>query len=478
MFTNFRLVEKQMVGTRRYKRRVAREYYVQEGDKLIRRQHLHFQIARHRFLMIGTISRKHDYYAAYGIACCVFGVGSLGIPHCYAIAGFWYASFGLVLLCLITSYASVALSKCLLATPEGVHTYGDLGEYVFGRAGRYIVVVLQFSGLLMMPIVFLVLGGAVILPNLCAEIWPSMKSTGFIIIMGLSLLPVVVLQSKRKIAGVAAVSLLGMVIGDCVALIDSNLHSNHYQDVGTKIDAQNVLLVFGTFSMAYGAAVVIPGLQRNHAKPENMPKVIVITSTLITFCYMLLGIFGYYQYGCLAPSNLLLSMSNRSLEIVAMIMALLHIALAFAMFMNPAFFVFERYLFMHDSSKSYFQDFRKQDNKRYVKVCLFRSSIVAIQMVIAIVLQESFKELVDFVGATAANSACVIMPLIIYVKMFSAKLHCAEKCMCYAIIASTSILSIYCGAMYLQVIIQKVSHSSIVRTSNAAEYCLTTPKVI
>ncbi|KAF1787974.1 hypothetical protein GQ600_15289 [Phytophthora cactorum] len=50
-------------------------------------------------------------------------------------------------------YGAVSICRVMLLAPTSVWTYGDLGEWVLGEPGRYLTVVVQVTGCLIIPTV-------------------------------------------------------------------------------------------------------------------------------------------------------------------------------------------------------------------------------------------------------------------------------------------------------------------------------------
>ncbi|KAH9050835.1 hypothetical protein Ae201684P_017334, partial [Aphanomyces euteiches] len=64
-----------------------------------------------------------------------------------------------------------------------------------------------------------------------------------------------------------------------------------------------VASVFGSLSLAYGAGIVIPALQREHSEPSRMIRVIVITLGTISVLFLLVAVTGVAYVGCQIPGN-------------------------------------------------------------------------------------------------------------------------------------------------------------------------------
>jgi len=101
---------------------------------------------------------REDIKACFSLFCCVYGVGTLGMPGNYARAGPYAATIALVYMAIVNVYASLAISKVMLVAPKNIRTYGDLGEWVMGVWGRRLIVISHSIMCLSLPCVYLVVG--------------------------------------------------------------------------------------------------------------------------------------------------------------------------------------------------------------------------------------------------------------------------------------------------------------------------------
>lgn len=138
----------------------------------------------------------------------------------------------------------------------------------------------------------------------------------------------------------------------------------------------------------------------------------------------------------------------------------IHISIAFAVLMNPMLFIIERSLFdngevdqepkidiaIHGYVKH--QDtllLKEQERSRVHKIIrrfILRTSIVAIQVFMAMLLQGSFNALLEFIGATTVTMSCIVLPLWFYLKMFHQEISRLEKIVCWCIIVTALTLAI------------------------------------
>ncbi|GAB9477914.1 Amino acid/auxin permease, partial [Globisporangium polare] len=103
-----------------------------------------------------------DAKIAFNLFCCVYGIGTLGMPANFSRSGPVLAVIALLFMAFANIYASVVISKVMLTAPKSVKTYSDLGEFCMGKWGRYLVVVSQMGNCLLVPCAFLVLGGTLL----------------------------------------------------------------------------------------------------------------------------------------------------------------------------------------------------------------------------------------------------------------------------------------------------------------------------
>ncbi|OQR83444.1 Amino Acid/Auxin Permease (AAAP) Family, partial [Thraustotheca clavata] len=399
-----------------------------------------------------------DIKMCFSLFCCVYGIGTLGMPGNYARAGYAWASVALVFMGIVNTYATWCISKVMLIAPKSVITFGDVGEWCMGRFGRWAVVISQMLVCTMIPIVFLVLGG-----SLLTTLFPNTYNAAtWIVFMGLVLLPVCLIPTLKEGAGVAAAGCLGTILADAIALylLVTNLNEKNtgLSTPSPDLSFKGVTTVFGNLALAYGAGIVIPALQREHSDPTRMPRIIVLTMTIITFCFLAVSVTGVSVTGCQIPGNLLFAVAGSALGftahrggvVLAFMFMQLHITIAFAVIMFPAFFIAERLtLGFHKHSfeldEAAYQAMEEDKTIQeevdtmasykvpgnYRKAALLRIVIVAICVVIAIAWQDHFGDLLDFVGASSTATCCMILPIMFYLKTFNNSISIGEKIFAY-----------------------------------------------
>jgi vesicular inhibitory amino acid transporter len=443
-----------------------------------------------------------DAKIAFNLFCCVYGVGTLGMPGNFSRAGPAIAVVALLFMAFANVYASVAISKVLLLAPSSVRTYGDLGEWCMGKGGRYVVVASQMGVCLLVPCVFLVLGGS-LLEGLFSD---AFDQKVWIVLMALMVLPVCLVPTLKEGAGAAFAGCAGTIIADFigVAVVIHGMR-DHPSVPAPQISFSQVATAFGNLSLAYGAGIVIPSLQRQHSDPTRMPRVVAVTMTFISVLFLALASSGYSAMGCQISGNLLFTIfpdavtgltslgfaSNWGAVVLAYLFMQLHITIAFAVVVSPAFYIAERLLLgMHqrnsqqhlprddvEAAISYdptgtpimkgtrsskrsmasvvsMADIEKDDTDEEVeaaeyrganslKYVLLRIAIVALQVLASVLLKDHFSALSDFVGSSAITMSCIILPVVFYLKICWDRVPIYEKVPALIVVVVCFVLGCY-----------------------------------
>ncbi|CAH0479806.1 unnamed protein product [Peronospora belbahrii] len=294
-----------------------------------------------------------DAKAAFTLFCGIYGIGTLGMPGNFSRAGPILATVAMAFMALANTYSSVAICRVMLLAPRSARTYGDIGEWCMGRPGRYISVTTQIINCLMIPCMFLVLGG-----SLLDGLFPGgFGATTWIILMAFSCLPVCMVPTLKEGAAIAFAGCMATLIADVIS-VTVVMHGmrGHPSVPPPDINIKQVVGTFGNLALAYGAGILIPALQRQHSNPERMPRVVGVTMAFISCCFLVLASTAYSSVGCQISGNLLWSIypdsvtglttlgfaSDRGMVVLAYLFMQLHITIAFSVALNPAFYFAER----------------------------------------------------------------------------------------------------------------------------------------
>ncbi|KAG7400448.1 hypothetical protein PHYBOEH_005823 [Phytophthora boehmeriae] len=311
----------------------------------------------------GPFLTFEDCKMAFSLFTCMCGVGTLSMPANFARAGMVLGFFAAAFMGLANIYASVSMSKVLLLAPNSVKTFGDLGEWAMGKTGRWLCVVSQMGSCLLMPCVFLVLGG-----GLLDGLFPgAFSTTTWIILMTITVLPLSLVPTLKEGAGAAFAACMGTIIADIIG-VGIILHGmrGHPSVPSPDLELSQVAGAFGSLAMGFGAGIVLSDLQRQHSEPSRMPRVVVVTMVFIMFMLMALGFAPYSAIGCQVSGNLLYVIypdassgltelgfaPDWGMVVLAYLAMQMHITIAFSVLINPAFFIAERLVLGMHAKKS------------------------------------------------------------------------------------------------------------------------------
>ncbi|KAI9994502.1 hypothetical protein PInf_011137 [Phytophthora infestans] len=423
-----------------------------------------------------------DAKTSFNLFCCIYGIGTLGMPGNFARAGPTIAVVAMAFMAFANISSSVAMSKVILLAPTSVKTFGDLGEWAMGQWGRWLCIISQMGSCLLIPCVFLVLGGS-LLDGLFPD---AFEQSTWTILMALTVLPVCLVPTLKEGSGAAFAGCLGTIIADVIG-VGVVMHGmrGHPSVPFPELKFSQVAGVFGNLSLAYGAGIVIPDLQRQHSDPTRMPRVVGVTVGIISCLFLVLASTAYSAVGCQISGNLLFTiypdpetgMTNLGfaprwgIVVLAYLFMQLHITIAFSVIANPAFYLAERiFLGMHKKKESDLEnpisyvevvtpnitqeEPRRSSKMSYVSVAdaenehkgdveaemaeyrgglntikyvALRVIIIVILVVLAIVFKDHFSDFADFVGASCITTNCILLPIVFYLIKAWRRLPMYEK---------------------------------------------------
>ncbi|OQR97438.1 Amino Acid/Auxin Permease (AAAP) Family [Achlya hypogyna] len=404
-----------------------------------------------------TLFTQEDAKRSIALFCCLYGVGALGMPGNFAMVGYGLGIAIMVLTCAFNMYASWCMSKVLLIAPKYVKTFGDIGEWSMGIVGRYLANVSQLIVRIVIPIIFLVLGGSI----LCTGVW--------IVFMALALLPICLYPTLKEGTGVIFTGAICALVADIIALVVL-VHNIGLQNDGLLAPSTN--LTFDQFAtsasnmgLVFGAGTVIPALHREHSDPVRFPRIIIFTYALALICSLVMGLVAYSKIGCQVPGGpfgylvLVIAtpylgfISDRGTVIIAMIAMLMHNMIAFTVVIFPSFYILERRILgrhpiVIDNSNNY-NDLETPEAERaqrksearvsimepiefpshetaadyngpgvYLKVSILRTFVVAVAAALAHIGQRDLEKIANFAGASMILLCCLLLPVAFHAKVF------------------------------------------------------------
>ncbi|KAF1783408.1 Amino acid transporter, transmembrane domain [Phytophthora cactorum] len=365
-----------------------------------------------------------DAKTSFNLFCCIYGIGTLGMPGNFARAGPTIAVVAMAFMAFANIYSSVAMSKVMLLAPKSVKTFGDLGEWAMGQWGRWLCVISQMGSCLLIPCVFLVLGGS-LLDGLFPD---AFEQTTWTILMALTVLPVCLVPTLKEGSGAAFAGCLGTIIADVIG-------------VAVVMHGMRGHRVFRSRSSSFRrwlvSLAICPLPTVLHSDPTRMPRVVGVTVGFISCLFLVLASTAYSATGM---TNLGFA-PNWGIVVLAYIFMQLHITIAFSVIVNPAFYLAEQeprrsskmsYVSVADAENEHKGDVEEEmaeyrGGLNTIKYIVLRVIIIVILVVLAIVFKDHFSDFADFVGASCITTNCILLPITFYLIKAWGRLPMYEK---------------------------------------------------
>uniref|UniRef100_K3XDD8 Amino acid transporter transmembrane domain-containing protein n=2 Tax=Globisporangium ultimum (strain ATCC 200006 / CBS 805.95 / DAOM BR144) TaxID=431595 RepID=K3XDD8_GLOUD len=230
-----------------------------------------------------------------------------------------------------------------------------------------------------------------------------------------------------------------------------------------------------------------------------MPRVVFVTITFISCLFLALASSGYSAVGCQISGNLLFSIfpnattglsklgfhSDKGMAVLAYLFMQLHITIAFAVIVSPAFYLLERMVLgMHKKKLEDFEvgyqdietpaggeeikpraskgsvvsmadierveendggeaEAREYRGANAIKYVILRLVVVTILVVASVALKDHFLDLQDFIGASAVTMICIVLPIVFYLKKLWNKIPMYEKIPALVVVVVCFVLGCY-----------------------------------
>ncbi|KAH9725414.1 Lysine histidine transporter-like 5 [Citrus sinensis] len=313
-----------------------------------------------------TASRKAKWwYSAFHNVTAMVGAGVLGLPFAFSQLG-WGAGFAAIFgSWAITFYSLWQLVELHEVVPgKRFDRYPELGEHCFGpRFGYWFVMPQQMLVQIATDIVYMVTGGKSLMKfvELLDHNVENVRLTYFILIFACLHL---VLSQTPNFNSLKGVSLLAAVMSICysmVALITSIKKGIHHRpesygvrshtEVGKAFDFLNGL---GTVAFAFAGHSVVLEIQATIPSTPEVPskkpmwKGVVVAYVIVAFCYLSVGISGYWAFGQYVEDDVLISLRKPAwLIAIANFMVFFHVVGSYQVFAMPVFDMIESYLVQH-----------------------------------------------------------------------------------------------------------------------------------
>jgi vesicular inhibitory amino acid transporter len=381
----------------------------------------------------------------------IIGIGLLSLPLAFKMSG-WI--FGLLMLSVnasVTAYTAKLLAKCM-DTDHSLITYSDVAYVCFGARARVVVSAL-FSLELIAACVALVILFAdsldLLLPGVATvDAW---KCGCAVLVLFLNAMPLRWLSYTSIIGIFSTFSIICIVIAD--GLIKPHAPGSLREPAQTYLLPSNWLtlpLAYGLLASPWGAHSVFPSIYRDMRHPYKWGKAVKVT---FSFSYILdtcLAIIGILMFGDgisdAITSNILRTPGYPETLTVLMCMSVAIIPLTkIPLNFRPIITTVDVLCGLHQDHHHHQTNQNASRRTLIINNCLrglVRVSAVLLLLGISIAF-PAFDSVCAFLGAALCSLISIILPVLFYLKLFSADITASERLVFYAILSVFSVLAFF-----------------------------------
>lgn len=391
---------------------------------------------------------------AFNLANILMGVGLLGLPYVFKVAGWYGGTFCVMSFGLITWRTSVLIGRELNGDPRPasyfddspfksplrpgtvpdarmlppISSFPDIARSAFGTVGCLVLsVVLYFELFSCIAIFFVSMGDHL------HQLFPEVSAaTHMSIVSVASLIPTIVLQTPALLSylsmvgtfattavvlSVVASALLEGDVAEEVAKIERITDAEPYH-IGWR--SEGLTLAFGLVAYCFSGHAIIPSIYSSMERPQEFEKMVTFTFLLVILCCLSVALSGYYIFGSTVQDQVTLSL-QRSSEAVLAMKALTWLMIMTA-FSKVTLTMFPLALGLEETIAPYLT------SERMVDAASSTVKLVLTMLALCVaVFCPSFSFLCSLVGLICTMSVSVVFPAAAHLKMFGPKLSMCEK---------------------------------------------------
>jgi len=303
------------------------------------------------------------------------------------------------------------------ARPEDAISFEDIGQFLFGWWGRFLVDLCLLSSQLGFCVVYQIFLGDTI-----HGLLPSLPKIACLFLPVPILVAVCQIRRLKWLAATSFVALFVFGTGFVIALFFSINRSDFGKvplDMGpSSINSFATLISFAVFSFE-GIGLVLP--LENSIRPDIVPlfsRLFSATVGVVTLTYTLVGAVGYVAWGRQVGSSLLdnvVATQGRSIWVLLVIAGFLIGGFcSYPLNMYPVTVRLETLLGLADANGNDATHVRAVMWKRTV----LRSSLVALALALALAI-PSFGLFIALIGALFSTALAFVFPTLFHMKLFS-----------------------------------------------------------
>ncbi|KAI8059979.1 transmembrane amino acid transporter protein-domain-containing protein [Gilbertella persicaria] len=226
------------------------------------------------------------------------GSGVLFLPKAFDHGGLALSIVLMALIALICLYAFLQLFKTQLIIGG---SYGDVGQALFGKSVRYIVlffIVISQLGFVCSYFVF-ISGNLVNVADVLSQCAFQIEAKYYIWFPLIAIAPLVLIRHITKLSFLAIIADIFILFGLVCCLYFTSMELKQF-GIGPEVKAVNptsFALMIGTATFSFeGIGLVIP-IVESMKQPERFPFVATVGMVIVCTIYIIIGSISYMAYG-------------------------------------------------------------------------------------------------------------------------------------------------------------------------------------
>ena len=282
------------------------------------------------------------------------GVSILSMPLAFASVG-WVGGTVVFLLCgWLTNYSGKVLARILAREPH-LHTYADIGSYVFGPMMRTCISFLFCFEMWMVSVALLILMS----DSMTALLYGSeqaahpvanavLKVVGLVVVLPTLFLPLKLLSPISLVGIVSILFLFWVIITD--GLVKRHAPGSLWEPGATVVAVQwkRIPIAFGLIMAGFSSHPVIPSLYRDMRDPSQFDKMLDWAYLTTAAMYLLMAAVGYLMFGSSVSDEVTRDLAAtpgfpHALTVAAVVLVTINPMTKFALALKPVTVVLEKW---------------------------------------------------------------------------------------------------------------------------------------
>ncbi|XP_033607702.1 amino acid transporter AVT1A isoform X2 [Cryptotermes secundus] len=345
--------------------------------------------------------------AAIFIAGEMAGSGVLALPRGVADCGL----IGLVLIvyfCVNAGYGGTRLGACWAILEERYPEYRSPVRNPYAAIAYRAVGSMLVSGCIQFTLfgagtVYLLLSSQII-QDLFENIIPNVGFCTWFLIIAALLCPAMWLGTPKDFRAVGIGAILTTAFA-CIFIFAQIVIDGSNSTKPVKHDSHNFksfFLAFGTIQFAFGGASTFPTIQNDMVQKNKFSISVVIGFSVILILYLPVAAAGYFVYGEAVDPNIVLTVKNTSLIMLANMLLAMHLILAFLIIINP----------VCQELEEIFQ----VPHEFHWKRCLVRTGMVCVMVFVGESIPK-FGKILSLVGGSTITLLTFVLPSFFYMRL-------------------------------------------------------------